>query len=773
MKEGGTTTSWRRWPQSSTFPNRAATVAAAAAAISRYQGDGRIGVETAQGTVELDVGADSVLADLLAAAEAYEPIPIAGRDPGGESVVVTVLAHPLEGAVVPDSGVAVEAAPSGYRVAAASAVAIAEEFAEVFHCFLQILSGPDAPQITVAEPTVLSELSARRSLALGAGPAAPGKEEQAHQALFRIAAENGAQSAVVDGDTVVSYAELAHLVTTTSRLIQEQGLQRGGVVGVALPRSLASAVAQLSAFNSGCAVALLDPDLPQDRLQFMLSDAGVDLLFTRADAAAATAAADARSVRWLELTTSNRDAAQASPRMTPCRPTRLPDDTVSHIAYTSGSTGTPKAVMLRHGPMSNTALALIEVCGIEPGDRCSWSCAPGVGMVEVDLFPTLSAGGTVVVAPQGIQSDPRANAEWLIRNDIRHSLQATVMAEQLMVLDWPEGTPLRSLRLAGERCRLWPSTRLPFKVINVYGSTEANVVAVTDLNEPTVTGSAASPPIGRAVRNVNIYVLDEHQRPVPHHAVGELCVTGRSLSRGYLNRAEVNAEKFLKNPLPGDPYPVLYRSGDLARFGPDGQLEVVGRVDDEVKVSGFRVHPRDVEAAVCRLEDITGCAVIPRTQGQAGTYLLGYVETAAPVLPAQVKHRTDELRERLGRWLPTYMIPAAFVFRALPVLANGKLDRAELSRLADEDEQALRLLEIGDAPADPWVSKVADIFSDVLGCGAVAADANFFEIGGGSIHATNLGTLLHERFGVSVELADVMAQPTPRAIAALVRATAA
>jgi amino acid adenylation domain-containing protein len=464
----------------------------------------------------------------------------------------------------------------------------------------------------------------------------------------------------VSGDrTELTFRELEADASRLAGRLGAHGVGRGDRVAVLLERSPDSVVAQLAVFKLGAAVVLLDPEHPAARIGFALDECAVTAVVTRQALLERFG-----TNRTVVLTDSPEwtDTVVVSPEVT--------GDEVSHIAFTSGSTGVPKAVLLRHRAFSNTVRVLVEQCGIEPGSRGTWLCGPGFGLVEMDFFPVLAAGGTVVIPDQLTASSPEALRDWLIDRRITHTLQLTAMAERLWALPWPPDCALRSMRVAGELLRDWPPAGLPFRVLNVYGSTEANVVATCDLTElaggPTV-------PVGRPVPNVRAYVLDGSMAVVAPGIVGELYVSGAGLSQGYLNRAEATAATFLPNPITDDPHPVLYRTGDHARRWPDGTIEVVGRADDEVKIMGHRVYPGEVESVLAAQPGVRRCAVIAREDGDGGRRLVAYVEPE----PANPPH-TTALRAVLARALPAFMLPSAWIVTELPTTSGGKIDRRGL-----------------------------------------------------------------------------------------------
>ncbi|MCD0447747.1 amino acid adenylation domain-containing protein [Actinocorallia sp. API 0066] len=587
----------------------------------------------------------------------------------------------------------------------------------------------------------------------------PVPDGHAHELIGRIARERPDAVAVLDQGVPTTFGALDADADRLAAHLAGLGAGPGAKVGVLLERSAASVVAQLAVFKAGAAVVLLDPRYPAERLAFMVADSAATAVVTTSGLAPLLP--DGVPLVPAEPDAGWRGRAPVDPRG------EITDESVSHIAYTSGSTGKPKAVALRHGPFRNTVHALRAQCGIGPDARGTWLCSPGAGLVEVDFFPVLAAGGCVVIPDEETAASPELLRDWLVAERVTHTLQMTAMAERLWTLEWPEGTALRSMRIAGERVRSWPPARLPFTVLNVYGSSEANVVATCDLTATAAGLSDAErarrrPPIGGPVPNVRTYILDDELRPVPPGEIGELHVSGRSLSLGYLNRPDENAARFLPNPLPDDPYPVLYRTGDLARHTPEGLIEVVGRADSETKIRGYRVHLGEIESVLAGQDGVRQCAVLAREDREGEPRLVAYVEPD-PARPARV----PDLRAALARVLPPYMLPAAYVVLALPTTANGKIDRAALpapSAGRPELEVPYR------APQTPSERALVRIWEDVLEVEGVGLDDDFHHLGGDSLRATRLLAAVRARFPGEIGMPDLFARPTVAGLAALLAA---
>lgn len=594
-------------------------------------------------------------------------------------------------------------------------------------------------------------------LMVGRGVATSGPLRGVCSAVLSHAVACPQQVAVEDGAFRLRYHELGALMVVNGGVLTEV-VDRGSLVAVALDRGWGNLVAQLSAFHARSPVVLVDPTLPEQRLVEMFTVAQPAAVYAETKDAAVMSAARSCGLAVLDL----RPLGEGDGVDLHAALAQAPDvveDAVSHVAFTSGSTGTPKAVELRHGPMANTGAAIMEAAALTPQSRASWFCPPGVGLVEVDMFPTLLAGGTVVVAPDSLGADPRGAWRWMEEHQISHTQLPTAFAEQLIKMAELAPVGLRSMRVAGERLSVWPPASTSFQVLNVYGSTEANVVAMCDVAalDSHESVDRASIPIGRPVQNVNVYVLDERLQPLPRGAIGELCVSGRSLSRGYINRSQEHQQRFIPNPLPGDSFPVLYRSGDLARFRPDGNVEVVGRVDEETKINGTRVHPAEVEHELLRCTGVTAAAVVAHDSPGGSRVLVAYVTSQDAAESART------LKSRLAARLPAAAVPTHIVFMELPTGRNGKIDRDTLRQ---------RPLERPDVDAAYAAPRSVDeellcaLFQEVLGLeAAVGIDDDFFALGGGSLQAAKLIERARSAAGRELDFVDLVDHSTPRALA--------
>lgn len=564
-----------------------------------------------------------------------------------------------------------------------------------------------------------------------------------------------ATASITYGQLDLDSDQLAHHLRTL-------GVARGDRVGVCFLRSIESVIAQIACFRVGAAAILLDPDFPVDRIRFMTVHAEAKIALTVTEYVDKVGAAPA-------VVCLDGDQWRGEP--SPTETVAVDSADLIHICYTSGSTGLPKAVKVRHGAARNLIWSMQQVCGVEHESHGAWLAAPGYGMIEVEVFPLLAAGATVHIPPTSIVASPERLQEWMLREHISHALLMRSMAERLWSLDWPTDAPLRNVRVCGERILAWPRKSLPFHLVNLYGSAEATVVASCDL---TILGEQLGddgrprrlPPIGRPTANVKTYVLDQHLRPVAPGVVGELCIAGDSLSAGYLNQPEATAAKWVDNPLDPERHPVLYRTGDLGRYWSDGNIEIVGRTDSQVKVRGNRVHLGEIEVVLAAQPGVQQAAVVAKTDSDGDVWLAAYIEP-----DPEVATSSTILRRELLKRLPSFMVPSAYAIERLPMSTNGKIDRPALPDIA---RSRADLDTDFTPPADDLEQTLATLWEQLLEIPSIGVEDNFFELGGDSMRAARLAELLQASLGIQIELDDLFTgEATIRGMASALRQPAA
>ncbi|TNM28828.1 amino acid adenylation domain-containing protein [Streptomyces sedi] len=593
------------------------------------------------------------------------------------------------------------------------------------------------------------------------GPARPVEETTVHAWVARRAAERPGHPAVVAGETVLSYGELearAERLAGALRALSPGG-GPGGVVAVWLPRSADLVVAQLAIWRAGGACLPLDPSLGAARAADVIAESRAYAVVSAETGVPPLRLPDAVAVVAPDAAAPGGGVPPASAVGGGASP--------ACVIYTSGSTGVPKGVVLTHR-------GVVDLCGWHHGrfgftaeDRSAAVCGQSFDASLLEIWPALTAGGTVVVADEAVRTDPLALARWYGERGIAFSILPTALGEQLMRLPAVEQPPLRHLLLGGEQLRVRPRPEARYEAVNVYGPTETTVLCLAESVPPRDDGADDGPiPIGRPVDNVRLRVVDDAGGPVPVGAVGELLVSGPGVADGYLHRTDLTGERFR-----GDPSPRHYRTGDLVRWTPEGRLSFVGRADDQVKIRGFRVEPEEVALVLGRLAGVRRAAVVGRVRDNGETVLDAHVVPVAPAADDAGRRAWAELLAReLADRLPEYMVPRAWnVLAELPLSANGKLDRARLApaglRLGVGGPRAEGE---GPGPAPARGARLREIWAAEfdLAPEAVDPDVSLFDLGGHSLTAMRLVNRFREEWGVEYPLSRLYEEPTPRAVAA-------
>jgi amino acid adenylation domain-containing protein len=555
--------------------------------------------------------------------------------------------------------------------------------------------------------------------------------------------------AAAGGDRELSYAGLVAAAGRLAAALAARGIGRESVVGVSLPRSPDLLVALLAVWQAGAAYLPLDPDLPAERRSYLLADSRAGLLITTPGAPALPAGVPALPV-------------DATPPAGATAPTAWPGPgDAAYLIYTSGSTGRPKGVLVEHRALAARVRWMVSAYRLGPADRVLQFASIGFDASAEEIWPCLAAGGACVLLPDGAALLP--------------DLLATPAGAELTVLDLPTSYWHELVRL-GERVAWPPGLRLVVlggsqlhetavagwrerfgdrvQLVNTYGPTEGTIVATATELGPA--DAERRPPIGTPLERA--YVLDDRLRLAPTGVPGELCLGGAGLARGYLGQPALTADRFVPDPY-GPPGARLYRTGDRARWRPDGRLEFLGRLDGQLKVRGYRIEPGEVEARLREHRDVADAAVLAD-----GDRLVGYVVPAGDQTPAAA-----ELRAALARVLPPYLVPAVLVcLDRLPLTPNGKLDRRALPA---PDPAADPIGSTGPAaPRTPAEELVAEVWAEVLGLDLdrLGAAADFFALGGHSLLATKVTARLRDAIELEVPVRAVFAHPTLAGLAAAV-----
>jgi amino acid adenylation domain-containing protein len=569
-------------------------------------------------------------------------------------------------------------------------------------------------------------------------------------------------TAVVCGERSVSYKELNQQANKLAHHLIGLGVKPDDRVAICVDRSVEMVIGLMAILKAGGAYVPLDPVYPSARLLQILDDAAPSILLS--DAAGREAlgsdALEGRTVLDLDTLKSGQKPAwaKAPPTNPDPKALGLTSRNLAYVIYTSGSTGVPRGVMVEHRSVVNFSHELSQSIYRDKGSklRVGWNASFAFDM-SIKGLSQLLFGHCLVVIPQQVRAANEAFIEFLKSNEI-DAFDSTPSQLELIIaagLLTNEDTRHRTILLGGEKvsdlmwAQLGGSDRVT--VYNMYGPTECTVDASIGL----IRSEDKKPHIGRPISNTRIYILDEHHQPVPLGAVGELYIGGVGVARGYLNRPELTAERFLKDPFSKAEGGRMYKTGDLARYLPDGNIQFLGRNDHQVKIRGFRIELGEIEARLLEHALVREAVVTAREDG-AEKRLVAYVVPAeeTPELAAT-------LRAHLAAHLPEYMVPSAFVQMAsMPLTPNGKLDRKALPA-PDGDAYARRGYE---APQGEVEEILAALWQELLGIEQVGRHDHFFELGGHSLLAVLLMVKIHQRFGASVALRDLFLNPTPSAL---------
>jgi amino acid adenylation domain-containing protein len=560
--------------------------------------------------------------------------------------------------------------------------------------------------------------------------------------------------AISDDRRSLTYGELDAAADALAHHLRALGVRRGARVGLCRDRSATSVVGALAAWRAGGAYVALDPAYPPARLASMLDDASVPVVLTQTSACDRLASVDACIV---DLDTW---CAPQPPAPHTCVDGATDDD-VAYVVYTSGSTGRPKGVEVSHRNLAHLVDWHCDAFSIGRCDRASVLASPAFDASVWEVWPYLTAGASVHVVDASIVTAPSALRDWLLATGVTVSFVPTPLAELLLDVDWPDDVALRVLLTGGDRLRRRPRAGLPFTVVNNYGVAEATVVSTSGVVDPAAAANRA-PTIGRAIARTPLYVLDADGRRVPDGTAGELHIGGAGVAIGYLDRPELTAARFLPDRFASTPGARMYRTGDRVRVAPNGELEFLGRLDDQVQVRGHRVELGEVQAALETHARVACSAVVATAHGGGETHLVACV-----VMRDDEGLDRAELRAHLAQRLPDAMVPHVFVeLDALPITTNGKVDRDALVALVPaapvRDPAATATSETAASVI------VRSILEELLELPDLGPDDNFFELGGHSLLGAQLIARLEDVFHVEVSHLDLFDHPTAAGLVAVI-----
>jgi len=584
-----------------------------------------------------------------------------------------------------------------------------------------------------------------------------GKSAQwAHQLVGHQADNSPDALAVRDEKNQLTFAELEQRANRLARHLQTLGVGAETPVGLYFERSVDFVVAALAVLKTGGAYVPLDAAFPPGRIDAILKDAGAPVLLSHKWMAASLAGGP-----WKTVDLDIDGGAIADHSAAPLEVT-VAGPQLAYIAYTSGSTGRPKGVEISHANLQHLISWHQRAFSVSPNDRASQVAGLAFDAAVWEMWCHLCAGASLHLIDEVSRRSPEGLKDWLVAQKITVAFVPTIMAEHLITFDWPHNTALRVLLTGADTLHRYPNAGLPFILVNNYGPTECTVLVTSG---PVLAGQGDGqiPPIGRPIEDMEILLMDAELQPVALGGEGEICAAGPQVARGYRNLPELTAEKFVFQPSTGRR---IYRTGDHGRLLADGQIAFLGRIDDQIKIRGFRVEADEIVAQLNAHPQIGNSIVIARGDSADEKSLVAYI---TPV--AGAKLTANEVREHLRSRVPEYMVPSAFVsMLSLPVTATGKCDKQALPAPSLEN----LLPELSASAPDRQTqqsgteSRIAQLVSGLMDGRPVGREDNFFLIGGHSMLAAQLLARVRENLAVSLNLRQLFEAPTIASLALVV-----
>jgi amino acid adenylation domain-containing protein len=567
--------------------------------------------------------------------------------------------------------------------------------------------------------------------------------------------------AVICEQGKLSYSELNAKANQLAHHLRATGIERESLVGICMERSLEMIVGIIAILKSGGAYVPLDPAYPKERLASMLDDAKPSVLLTQQRQLDRLPAHHSRVIcidadwKLIALQSEDNPDAQAAP------------ENLAYVIYTSGSTGTPKGVMIEHRSVVNFSESAAAEYDVKPADRVLQFASISFDASAEEIYPCLFRGATLILRNDSmlasISSFLEKCHEWAVTILDLPTAYWHELVERFNDGNVKLPESLRLVIIGGERAMPEPLSVWANKVgsrvrlVNTYGPTEATIVATThDLTTSRKSEmDRREVPIGRAINNVQTYILDHHMRPVPIGVPGQLHIAGAGIARGYLNRPDITSQKFIANPFNGDGHDRLYKSGDLARYLADGSIEFCGRVDNQVKIHGFRIELGDIESAAAGCPAIRGLVVLVREDVPGDKRLVAYVVLASGINRADV---AQEVKDFLRRKLPAQMMPSVFIaLDEFPLNRNGKIDRTSLPA---PDHGRTDMSGAYVKPRDPLEYQLAQIWEELFDIRPIGIRDSFFDLGGHSLLSVRMMDRIEQVIGKKLSLATLFSGAT-------------
>ncbi|MCK4259319.1 MAG: amino acid adenylation domain-containing protein [Halanaerobiales bacterium] len=555
-------------------------------------------------------------------------------------------------------------------------------------------------------------------------------EEQVNRAPDNIA--------VVFGDQKLSYQELNKKANSLARVLRNKGVKPDTVVTIMIDKSVEMVIGILAVLKSGGAYLPIEPSYPKERVEYMLEDSHSKILLSSKELYDTVdfdgEVMDLEDQDLFEGEVENLESINRS-------------NNLAYIIYTSGTTGTPKGVMVEHRSLINLCEYHVNKFAVTEKDRATIYASLSFDACVWEMWPYLTIGASVYIIDNDIRLQIEKLNQYYNQNNITISFLPTQICERFIEQN---NTSLRFLLTGGDRLKYFRKNR--YKLVNNYGPTEATVATTNYVVEE----EAKSIPIGKMINNAKVYILSAENKLAPIRVPGELCIAGDVLARGYWNRPELTAEKFVENPFKSGTR--MYKTGDLARWMPDGNIEFLGRLDHQVKIRGFRIELGEIENRLLQHEAVKEVTVVVKGTQANEKYLCAYLICANPI-------NELNLMSYLQECLPDYMVPSYFIqLEKMPLTPNGKVDRKSLPKPEVENN----LVEY-QAPSNEIEEKLTKIWSQVLGIERVGINDKFFDLGGHSLKATVLISRIHQELKREIQLRELFTSPTIKELSKLIK----
>jgi amino acid adenylation domain-containing protein len=560
-------------------------------------------------------------------------------------------------------------------------------------------------------------------------------------------------TALIFREAALTYSELDRRANLVAGLLRSQGVERGGIVGICLPRSLEMVIGLFAILKAGAAYMPIDPDFPEGRIAYMLDDAKVRHVLTTSDCLHVLSKHEADAIVFDELKLDTDAGDDCAPPVTvsPADP--------AYVIFTSGSTGQPKGVMVSHGAIYNRLQWMQETYKLGTTDRVMQKTPFTFDVSVWEFFWPLSEGACLVVAEPERHKESAYLVELIKKQRITCLHFVPSMLQLFLHEDLTGCDSLALIICSGEALTVEQCRRLQtlpgVSAHNLYGPTEA-AVDVTHWDCAQWRDQYLSVPIGRPIANTQIYILNEKLQPTPIGVAGELYIGGHNLAAGYLNKPGLTAKQFIPNPFARDAQARLYKTGDLARFRSDGNIEYIGRMDSQVKLRGLRIELGEIESLLRQHPGVAEAVVVVRRFGEQDERLAAYVVLENPGAPVD----TGALGAFIGKKLPNYMVPSTIMtIPELPLTPNGKIDRKSLP-----EPTAARVSESTE-PASDIENELLDIWRRFLKVDALKTTDDFFALGGHSILVTQVINSINGHYHLDVPVRLLFENPTVKTLA--------